>query len=388
MMEKVLPLVENWFQIYQEPLWYLALALSLFLWGRAILEEWHQFGRPLLSPIGKLTKILAISLISSCFLSYFFLLFDFRITKDEVFWIWLVLLIFVAFRTRFADISYCVGIIGILHLVAKEWLPLATEELGKYAVILQIFTRFHLSDWLWIVVGIQFWKFIAIRLDGAHFQKLLIDTIGSEQAVNGFSLRSLWPLGLAVPIGANWLWIPLVASYSTYNLSKPFKQNLRFTSTIQFGYALFFLLIVWLSLWIELFLWMSTVFAIIGPEGLYQGRKFYERRKRPLFISDERGLKVIAVIPQSPADMLGIKAGDIIQRVNGEAVQTEQDLRIAVAKSPICKLEVLDEYLDSHLLQKVLDEQDGKNLGIVGAVPFRNIPKKKEQPTNQATFST
>lgn len=376
MIDRLLLVGKEWFHIFQEPVWYLALVLSLFLLLRATLEEWHQFGRPLFSPFTRVIRMLLVSLTSSFVLSLLLESFAFQLEKEEVFGIWLLTLLFATTRTRFADLMYSVGTFGLLHLVVVEWLsqiPLLSE---KYPTLLAIFSSFTLLNWLWIAAGVQFCKFFLIRLDGAHFEKLLIHTVEDEQSVNGFSTRALWPLGIVLPIGTGWLPIPIVASYSTYNLSKPSKQNKRLTSTLSFGFALLFLICTYLSGIYSVFLWITTILAFLGPEAFYQIRKYQEKRRRPLFVSDEKGLKVIAVVPNSPADQLGIKAGDIIHRVNGELVQSEQELRSAVSKSPICKLEILDEQLDSHLLQKVLDEQDEKDLGILGAVPSRKIPKR------------
>ncbi|WP_044641269.1 PDZ domain-containing protein [Risungbinella massiliensis] len=382
MIDRLLLVGKEWFYIFQEPLWYLALILSLFLLLRATMEEWHQFGRPLFSPFTRMLRMILISLVSGFVLSLILSSFAFHFEKEEVFGIWLLTLLLATTRTRFADLMYSVGTFGLLHLLVVEWfsqIPLLKEE---YPTILAIFSSFTLSDWLWIAAGVSFCKFFLIRLDGTHFEKLLIHTVEDEQSVNGFSTRALWPLGIVLPIGSGWLPIPIIASYSTYNLSKPSKQNKRLTSTLSLGFALFFLLCTYLSSFYSMFLWITTILAFLGPEAFYQIRKYQEKRRRPLFVSDEKGLKVIAVVPNSPADLLGIKAGDIIHRVNGELVQSEQELRSAVSKTTICKLEILDEQLDSHLLQKVLDEQDEKDLGILGAVPARKIPKRSSSTIN------
>lgn len=116
---------------------------------------------------------------------------------------------------------------------------------------------------------------------------------------------------------------------------------------------------------------------LLGHEIVYQLGKWREKQSEPLFVSNERGLKVFAVLPNSPAMAMGVKAGDVIQRLNGDRIYTHKDLEKAVKDAAFCKLEVLDEYLDRHMMQKVLYQDDPKHLGIVGAVPIGKRMEKE-----------
>lgn len=381
MIDTFLLLGSRWVQIFLNPLWYIALSLSLFLVLRSTIREWHQYGRPMISPFIKIGKMLVCSLAGSFFLTLFFSLFSFQWSQKEIFGIWLLTLLLFPIRSRLADLSYSVGIIGITHLIIQKYF---SEEIAD-SVILQVFADFTLRDWLLFVACSQFLKSLLIRLDGIHLQKLFLHKIEGEQAVNGFRTHAVWPLGITVFTGAEWAIFPVASSYTSYNLSKPSQQNIRLTSTINLVYALCFLLFTWWSNYSIAVLWFTTFLSLLGSEVLYQWKKRQEQQNRPIFISDEKGLKVLAVVPNSPASRLGIKAGDIIHRVNGKPIQTELDLRTAVSQSPICRMEILDEQMDTHLIQKVIDEEDEKNLGIIGAIPFRKISRKRLESDQSAS---
>jgi len=51
--------------------------------------------------------------------------------------------------------------------------------------------------------------------------------------------------------------------------------------------------------------------------------------------SNQKFLKVIDVIPDSPAMKAGIKPGDIIADVNGKKIINEYDLKNAILKTPV-----------------------------------------------------
>lgn len=64
-------------------------------------------------------------------------------------------------------------------------------------------------------------------------------------------------------------------------------------------------------------------------------RQFNSDRSSGITIQDDRGVLVARVLPNSPAFKAGIKAGDVILRINGQAMNTADEVQRAVEKSAI-----------------------------------------------------
>lgn len=75
---------------------------------------------------------------------------------------------------------------------------------------------------------------------------------------------------------------------------------------------------------------------------------------------------MLAVLPGSPAEELGIRAGESIVKVNGVPVPTKEDLHAALRINPaFCKLEVLNLAGESKFLQRAIYAGDHHQLGAI-----------------------
>lgn len=112
-----------------------------------------------------------------------------------------------------------------------------------------------------------------------------------------------------------------------------------------------------------------AVLTVLGHEGIYLGTRWVEKQSTPLFVSNHHGVKVLAVLPDSPAEAMGLKAGDVIQRFNGRRIRSMDELTRVAEKATHCKLAVLDENQNQHITQKALFEDDPADLGVIPALP-------------------
>ncbi|MEH7332849.1 PDZ domain-containing protein [Neobacillus drentensis] len=117
--------------------------------------------------------------------------------------------------------------------------------------------------------------------------------------------------------------------------------------------------------------------AIIGREALAllaylkdEGLPFYFSKKN-------QGLMIIGIIPESPADKMGLQAGEIIAKVNGVLVLDEKVFYEALQKNRAhCKLDVLDTNGEIRFVQRVLFEGDHHELGILFVHDERKYDEK------------
>ncbi|MFF5996778.1 PDZ domain-containing protein [Lysinibacillus sp. KU-BSD001] len=78
------------------------------------------------------------------------------------------------------------------------------------------------------------------------------------------------------------------------------------------------------------------------------------------------GATIAAVLPNSPAEKMGLLTGEVIKKVNGREVQTERELYEALqVNAAHCKLEVLDHKKELRLTQHVVHSDDHYRIGLL-----------------------
>lgn len=83
-----------------------------------------------------------------------------------------------------------------------------------------------------------------------------------------------------------------------------------------------------------------------------------------------KGAIIAAVLPNSPAEKMGLQAGECIRKVNGEAIFTENDLYEALQLNAAhCRLEVVDRNNEIRLTQHVIYSNDHYRIGLLLAEP-------------------
>ncbi|CAM4139357.1 PDZ domain-like protein [Lederbergia lenta] len=131
--------------------------------------------------------------------------------------------------------------------------------------------------------------------------------------------------------------------------------------------------------------WLPQIMPIVAGAIAISGRLWISYRHRVrersnpyYFTSRNNGIMILDVIPDSPADKLELKIGEIIKTCNNVPVRNKQELYEALLiNRAYCKLEVLDVHNELRLLQRALYEGDHHALGIL-FVEKRSIPVSVE----------
>ncbi|WP_375105669.1 PDZ domain-containing protein [Lysinibacillus fusiformis] len=83
-----------------------------------------------------------------------------------------------------------------------------------------------------------------------------------------------------------------------------------------------------------------------------------------------KGAIIAAVFPDSPAEKMGLLAGECIRKVNGVSIFTESELYEALQLNAAhCRLEVLDRNNEIRLTQHVIYSNDHYRIGLLLAEP-------------------
>ena len=145
----------------------------------------------------------------------------------------------------------------------------------------------------------------------------------------------------------------------------PFKAIKQFgKKIIIFGVVLTCLSAI--GYWVPLASILIVAIGIIGREALSMRQRLVEESLPFYFSKRNDGVKILGVIPESAAEKMGLKVGEIITKVNGEIATDEESFYEALQKNAAhCKLEVLDHNDQIRLLQRALYEEDHHELGIL-----------------------
>lgn len=118
---------------------------------------------------------------------------------------------------------------------------------------------------------------------------------------------------------------------------------------------------------------VAVVVAIIGREILNYRHRSKDNAKSSYFNHTNDGLKVLGIIPGSPADRLQILIGETVMKVNGNRIQSEDDLYEALQQTgSFFKVELLDHNGEVRFIQSAMYEGDHHELGLLFAgEPYR-----------------
>lgn len=91
-----------------------------------------------------------------------------------------------------------------------------------------------------------------------------------------------------------------------------------------------------------------------------------ERKGAFAVTPQNEGVVVAAVLPESPAEAMGIEVGEIIRRVNGIPVKTETELYEALQiNAAHCRIEVLDAQKEIRIRQHIIFRHDHFRIGLI-----------------------
>ena len=132
-----------------------------------------------------------------------------------------------------------------------------------------------------------------------------------------------------------------------------------------------------LGYWYPLISIVVAALAVIGRELLALFAYLKDDSMTSYFSKKNNGVMIIGVIPESPADKMGLQVGEIISKANGVVVRDEQTFYEALQKNRAhCKLEVFDTKGEIRFVQRALYEGDHHELGVLFVQDERKYDEK------------
>lgn len=145
-------------------------------------------------------------------------------------------------------------------------------------------------------------------------------------------------------------------------------QAIFYTGRRVAGLGLLVLLLAVISYWLPGIAIAAAGVAMLGRFSITI-REQIDDEKHPAFFSPKSaGLMILDTIPNSPADEMGLKPGEIISKVNGVVPKSLREFYQALQQNTsgaFCKLEVIDVNSEPRILQRAIFANEHHELGII-----------------------
>jgi len=342
------------------PFFWLVVLIVLMQYRRMVYMERKLFGQPVNNIWKQTFYSVAFGLLGGFFGSTFLLLLGISLDSIGIVYLWPLAVLLLLFNPRYLCFAYAGGIIAVVSLALHAVLPF-WPQLGRFALFKGL-TAIHLPSLLALIGILHLTESFLIFISGHRGASPIYLKVPSGEVIGGYSLQRFWPLplmglwGLVVaetsevfvggvlmpewwpllgtvmtPGGEEkiiYLMVPLVAGlgYSDLALSSfPQHKRVKTACNLAFYSAVLSLLAI-ASVFLPFMIIPAAFLAPLGHEFLIRKGNREEFSRPPLFYSDgNNGLKVMAVVPHSPAEKAGLQGGDWLVEINNHRVDSEID---------------------------------------------------------------
>jgi len=121
-----------------------------------------------------------------------------------------------------------------------------------------------------------------------------------------------------------------------------------------------------IAYWLPIAAAISLALSAIARIGVWIYFTVKEQQGNYAVSPQDSGVMIAGVLPESPADKMGLVIGECIRKVNGRTVTNERELYEAIQiNAAHCRLEVLDHQGEVRLRQHVIYRHDHHRLGLL-----------------------
>ncbi|WP_159081961.1 PDZ domain-containing protein [Paenibacillus sp. CAA11] len=394
MLEWLWTLTDALVQLLAQPFYYISILLIALQYRRQVLLERRLFHVRLHSWVMQTLRTMLGGLLAGLGVSAVSLAFGMTLSLEGVLMLWAVSIVLMLLQIRYLCLAYAVGVLGIAQFVVNRF-PSWTGA-GWGAEVLSALRELNIPALLALAALLHIAEALLVRWQGASFAGPLFYEGKRGKPVGGFQMQSFWPVPLLLLVpaqtagsvlpwtplfggdawqgGFSLLGLPVIIGFSEMTRSALPKAKARLSSGRLLAYGLLLLALALFSRWYSPLMPVAALVAFLLHEGLIWYSRFEEHNRSPIFVHSPRGLKVLAVLPDSPAEKLGIASGEVISRVNGMKITTKEDLHAALRLNPaFCKLEVLNLSGESKFLQRAIFAGEHHQLGVILA-PDEDAP--------------
>lgn len=291
---------------------------------------------------------------ASILLSCMGIVFDENSAVDLIFLISVVLMIW---SPRFICFSYSGALLGLTSLVL-HW----TSVFIKNPQI--DFLKIDVPALMTLVAVLHLVEGVLVLADGRR-GAIPVFTNRDDKIIGGFALQRYWALPIALlliihdksilQMGSQVAtpdWWPILKGgwtqemlrdalitiipfygmigYSSITFTKNKLEKTAISGLSIILYSILLFIFARLSVGSTAFQIFVLLFAPAAHEAMLNIQKGIEIKGKPRYISDDNGIMVLDVAPNSPAYKMGIKSGDLLIEVNNKKIANEEDVLSAI----------------------------------------------------------
>lgn len=369
------------------PFFYLGLVLILLQYRKQIQLERKLFHARLHYLFGEAWRLLLWGTAAGLAVSLVMGGLGSAVTPEAVLLLWGISLVLILFHIRFLCMAYAAGILGLVQSVL-DWVPDGAGTVGA-GWLYRWMERVDVPGLLVLAGVLHLAEALLIRYQGSRSASPLFYDSKRGKPVGGYHMYGFWPLALflLVPVegggGIQLPWTPLFGSgladggwsvmampvvlgFTERTLSRLPKDKARRSSGLLMLYAGAVIGFALLAHWLPPLLILAAVLTLVLHELLIWYSGWEESKRIPLFVHGTQGLKILAVLPGSPAAELGIEAGETIEKVNGARIRSREELHSALQiNSAFCKMEILNLAGQTKFVSRAVFAGDHHQLGVL-----------------------
>jgi hypothetical protein len=387
---------------FTNPFTYLLILVIALQWKRQVDIERKLFSAKLHTIGEGVIQSIFYGVIGGLLASIAFLVLGIVFTIEPFMYLWVIAFFLMLFHIRFLCFAYAGSILGLAaYMVQIGWISLGGQAswLNDLGNILQ---GIHLPSLFAIVALLHLTEAFLIYLIGGERGTPFFLQSKRGKLVGGFYIQHFWLVPLFVIVGNSpsalpplfqgWplftnlvqgsygiLLLPAVLAFSETAISSTPKQKSRFSAKWLSIYSIILLATATWAIYTPALSIIAILFSALGHECIIFYSRWKEEKNTPIYVHPPNGLKILAVIPHTPAEKMGLQSGEVILKVNGLSVFRRKEMYRALKQNlAFCKLEVINNNGHVKFTKSSLYEKDHHQLGVILA-PDEDIPYYIEQ---------
>lgn len=370
-------------KLFLNPLFYLSFILCWMIGSQRVKHERWDFNTKIFEKSSELKMLLPQGLLWGLILSFITIGTGLVIPTASIF-VMVVVTILLALTTNVRLLSPAYIIPLTFYIIFF---------LSKQSVQMPLFNDYFeqldesIYPTLVILLGILLIAegFIILR-NGAKMVSPQLTVSKRGQTIGRYAIRRMWllPMFVLLPNGelpSPFSWYPIFSIGEVHLAPIVLPFIIGFAQKVQgmipeqavkthgkqvVYFGLFITALAVASYWYPVLAMVTAIIALLGRELIHYLQKNADE-KRPFYFSESKqGVKILGVIPQSPAEKMGLIKGEIISKINGTVVHKEEELYKALQKNrAYCKLEVIGNNGEMRFVQRALFEGEHYELGLL-----------------------
>ncbi|QAY67804.1 PDZ domain-containing protein [Paenibacillus protaetiae] len=381
-------------QLVLQPYYYIAVLFLIFQYSRQIRLERQMFAVRLHMWPRLLGKALMMGLAAGAVMSVAGVFIGASLTSEALIWLWAAAAVLMLVRVRYLCFAYGAGLLALLQWILG-WTGLDSQS-GTVGEMAESLAGIDMPGLLMLVALLHLIEALLVRRGGDKLATPLFLEGKRGKLVGGYMLQGFWPVPLLmlVPggeetaslpwtplLGGDWSggWsivaLPMIIGFSELTRSMLPADKAKHAAKGLLLYSICVAAFAALAAYVPELLPLAAVCSLVLHEAIIWRSRAVESARSPLYVNDARGLRILGIVPGTPAAAMELKAGEILHKVNGRRIRTKEDLHAALHENPaFCKLEVLNHDGELKFAQRARYAGEHHQLGVILA------------PDEQATY--